>query len=89
MFRKVSLALGATLAAVGSAHASMIGDAIDVSKFDPFGVFNFDAANGVLGLFTMNSANEVPVPAALPLLGTGIVALGVVSRMRRKKSSDQ
>ncbi len=86
MFRKLSLALGATLAAVGSAHASMIGDAIDVSKFDPFGVFTFDSAT-VLQYFGMQSA-AVPVPAALPLLGTGIVALGVVSRLRRKKSAE-
>lgn len=86
MFRKVSLAIGATLAAVGSAQASMIGDAIDVSKFDPLGVFTFDSAT-VLQYFGMQSA-VVPVPAALPLLGTGIVALGVVSRLRRKKSAE-
>ncbi|MAS03685.1 MAG: hypothetical protein CL534_03180 [Ahrensia sp.] len=86
MFRKVSLALGATLAAVGSAHASMIGDALEVGKFDPFGMFTFDSAT-VLQYFGMQSA-VVPVPAALPLLGTGIVALGIVSRLRRKKSAE-
>lgn len=87
MFRKLSLALGATLAAVGSAHASMIGDALDVGKFDPFGVFTFDSAT-VLQYFGMQSFANVPVPAALPLLGTGILVLGVVSRLRRKTSAD-
>lgn len=86
MFRKLSLALGATLAAVGSAHASMIGDAIDLSKFDPMGVFAIDSTT-VLQYFGMQSA-VVPVPAALPLLGTGVLALGIIGRMRRKKSSE-
>lgn len=88
MFRKLSLALGATLAAVGSAHASMIGDALEVGKFDPLGVFTFDSVT-VLQYFGMQSVGEVPVPAALPLLGTGVLALGIIGRMRRKKSSEQ
>lgn len=87
MFRRLSLALGATLAAVGSAHASMIGDALEVGKFDPLGVFTFDSVT-VLQYFGMQSVSDVPVPAALPLLGTGIVALGVVSRLRRRKSAE-
>lgn len=90
MFSKMSLAFGTALAVAssGAAHASMIGDQIGIGNFDPFGMFTFDVSTTVLGLVGMESAAAVPVPAALPLLGTGIVALGLMARKRRKTSAN-
>lgn len=60
---------------------------LDASWLVRFGV-NMSSVNDGFEHFSLVTASPVPIPAALPLFGTGLLAFGLFRRLRRRGASE-
>ena len=88
-----SVFLGECGGCLGFLSTEVPGSTLSIDDLAAFGFLNFDGGdttlNGILLTYTVENANETPLPAALPLFASGIAALGLVARRRKKKTAAQ